>query len=268
MSPKTLPAQPALPVQPSHPTQASASPNSLIITVLGPQPYEAVFNAMVQFTQERDANTPNELWMCEHSPVYTQGLAGKAEHLIDPGGVPVIATNRGGQVTYHGLGQVVAYPLIDLKRAGYFVKEYVYRLEEAAIQTLAVWGIIGHRVVGAPGIYIRLNDPFSHAILPNKPQFAGSAPSSNTELAAGPKNINPDFTGLGKIAALGIKVSKNCTYHGLSLNVDMDLSAFLKINPCGYQGLETVDMKYCGVQASWQEVSSVLAQKLSAYLQA
>jgi lipoyl(octanoyl) transferase len=240
--------------------------HSLITTLLGLQPYQAVLDAMMQFTQERDANTANELWLCEHEPVYTQGLAGKPEHLLSPGDVPVVATNRGGQVTFHGPGQVVAYPLIDLKRAGYFVKEYVYRLEESAIQTLAHWGIVGHRVAGAPGIYVRLEDPFSHAVLPNKPKkLEPSALASNN--LSNIKNTDPDFTGLGKIAALGIKVSKNCTYHGLSLNVEMDLSAFLKINPCGYQGLQTVDMQYCGVHASCLEVSSVLAQKLNAYLQ-
>lgn len=249
---------------------SSDSPNpatsSLITTMLGLQPYQAVLDAMMQFTQERDANTANELWLCEHEPVYTQGLAGKPEHLLNPGNIPVVATNRGGQVTFHGPGQVVAYPLIDLKRAGYFVKEYVYRLEEAAIQTLAHWGIVGHRVAGAPGIYVRLDDPFSHAVLPNKPKKLEPSAVTSDNLP-NIKTPDPDFTGLGKIAALGIKVSKNCTYHGMSLNVEMDLSAFLKINPCGYQGLQTVDMKYCGVHASCADVTHLLAQKLNAYLQ-
>lgn len=245
----------------SHSSNSPAVPEIFLLTTqLGLQPYQAIYDAMMLFTQQREPTTPNELWLCQHTPVYTQGLAGKPEHLLHTGDVPVVATNRGGQVTFHGPGQAVAYPLIDLKRAGYFVKEYVYRLEQAAIQTLAHWDIVGHRVAGAPGIYVRLEDPFSHAILPNKPKKLNPALALASPTA-------PDFTGLGKIAALGIKVSKNCTYHGMSLNIDMDLSAFLKINPCGYQGLQTVDMKFCGVHTSYEEVSGVLAQKLNAYLQ-
>ncbi|NEH82092.1 lipoyl(octanoyl) transferase LipB, partial [Rhizobium ruizarguesonis] len=153
------------------------------------------------------------LWVCEHAPHFTQGLAGRADHLLAPGDIPVVATNRGGQVTFHGPGQVVAYPLVDLRRAGYYVKEYVHRVEEAAIRTLAHFGVTGHRVAGAPGIYVRLADPRSHALLPQRPQQADpSAPAAA-----------PDFSGLGKIAALGIKVTRHCTYHGVALNVDMDL---------------------------------------------
>jgi lipoyl(octanoyl) transferase len=135
--------------------------------------YAPTCAAMQAFTAGRDADTPDELWMCEHPPVFTQGLAGREDHLLAPGDIPVVKTNRGGQVTYHGPGQVVAYPLIDLQRAGYYVKEYVYRMEEAVIRTLANVGVTGHRMAGAPGIYVRLDDPRSHALLPQ----ANPAPS-------------------------------------------------------------------------------------------
>ena len=219
---------------------------------LGRVDYLPTYEAMQALTQARDATTPDSLWICEHEPVFTQGLAGKNDHLLMPGDIPVVATNRGGQVTYHGPGQVVAYPLIDLKRAGYFVKEYVYRLEEAVIRTLAHVGVTGHRVAGAPGIYVRPHDPHSHAALPQRPTRDN--------------HQNPDFTGLGKISALGIKVSRNCTYHGLALNVAMDLEPFERINPCGYQGLRTVDLLTIGVQASPQDMAQILSHKLATYL--
>jgi lipoyl(octanoyl) transferase len=188
--------------------------------------------------------------------VFTQGLAGKDDHLLAPGDIPVVKTNRGGQVTYHGPGQVVAYPLIDLQRAGYFVKEYVYRIEEAVIRTLAHFGVTGHRVAGAPGIYVRLDDPAGHAPLPQRPQ----------KRAEGVTTPEPDFTGLGKIAALGIKVSRHCTYHGVALNVAMDLQPFWRINPCGYAGLQTVDLSTIGVAVSWDEAAQVLSQQLGVLL--
>jgi len=226
----------------------------MLVKVLGRVDYLPTYQAMAAFTQGRTPDTPDELWLCEHPPVFTQGLAGKADHLLAPGAIPVVATNRGGQVTYHGPGQVVAYPLLDLRRAGYFVKEYVYRLEEAVIRTLADYGVTGHRVRGAPGIYVRLDDPFSHARLsPPPPAAAGGAPAI-------------DFSGLGKIAALGIKVSRHCTYHGLALNVAMDLQPFERINPCGYPGLRTVDLSTIGVPTPWNEAAIRLGHKLEALL--
>jgi lipoyl(octanoyl) transferase len=216
---------------------------------LGRVDYEPTYAAMQAFTSERSiqppSNGPDQLWICEHSPVFTQGLAGKAEHIFVPGDIPVVQTNRGGQVTFHGPGQVVAYPLIDLKRAGYFVKEYVFRIEEAAIRTLLYFGVTGHRVAGAPGIYVRLDDPTGHAPLEQRA---------------------PNFTGLGKIAALGIKVSRNFTYHGVALNVAMDLEPFSRINPCGYSGLQTVDLSTIGVSVGWAEAADVLSHKLTTYL--
>jgi lipoyl(octanoyl) transferase len=223
-----------------------------VIQHLGLVPYLPTYQAMQEFTATRTADTPDELWVCEHPPVFTQGLAGHADHLLAPGDIPVVPTNRGGQVTFHGPGQVVAYPLIDLNRAGYFVKEYVYRIEEAVIRTLAHFGVTGHRVSGAPGIYVRLSDPRSHAMLAQRPQKDASQ--------------DPNFEGLGKVAALGIKVSRHCTYHGVALNVAMDLSPYLRINPCGYQGLQTVDLSTIGVSVSWQEAADVLSHKLVTYL--
>ena len=226
------------------------------IRILGRTDYRATVQAMQDFTAERTDSTPDALWICEHAPHYTQGLAGKSDHILNPGTIPVVPTNRGGQVTFHGPGQVVAYPLIDLRRAGYYVKEYVYRIEEAVIRTLAAYGVTGHRVAGAPGIYVRLDDPGSHAVLPQRPQHrdaAGAAPS-------------PDFTGLGKIAALGIKVSQHRTYHGVALNVAMDLAPYARINPCGYAGLATVDLSTIGVHTTWDEVAARLGHQLATRL--
>ena len=228
----------------------------MIVRPLGRVDYAPTFDAMVAFTESRSAQTPDELWICEHPPVFTQGLAGRDDHLLAPGDIPVVKTNRGGQVTYHGPGQVVAYPLIDLQRAGYFVKEYVYRIEEAVIRTLAYFGVTVHRVAGAPGIYVRLGDPTGHTPLPQRPQ-------KRTQGSPAPE---PDFTGLGKIAALGIKVSRHCTYHGVALNVTMDLQPFWRINPCGYAGLQTVDLSTIGVAVSWDEAARVLSNQLGALL--
>jgi lipoyl(octanoyl) transferase len=216
------------------------------VKVLGRVEYLPTYQAMAAFTERRTPDTEDELWLCEHPPVFTQGLAGKADHVLAPGEIPVVATNRGGQVTYHGPGQVVAYPLVDLRRAGYYVKEYVYRIEEAVLRSLSDYGVTGHRVAGAPGIYVRLSDPASH------------------EALAGP-TADP-FQGLGKIAALGIKVSRHCTYHGVALNVAMDLGPFGRINPCGYAGLATVDLSTIGVSTSWNEAAARLGHKLEALL--
>ncbi|MFM2263587.1 MAG: hypothetical protein RI959_2263 [Pseudomonadota bacterium] len=215
---------------------------------LGLVDYAATFETMQRFTAERTDQTDDELWLCEHPPVFTQGLAGKAEHVLLQGDIPVVQSNRGGQVTYHGPGQAVAYPLIDLQRAGYFVKEYVYRLEEAVIRTLGRWGVTGHRVSNAPGIYVRLANPFDHSAL-NSPQ-----PSSDP------------FRGLGKISALGIKVHRHRSYHGLALNVAMDLEPYSRINPCGYAGLQTVDLSTIGVQAPLNLVFDELSHQLTALL--
>ena len=216
------------------------------VLTLGRQPYAATVAAMRDFTDSRTPDTPDQLWLVEHDPVYTQGLAGRPEHLLNPGGIPVVPTNRGGQVTYHGPGQVVAYPLVDLRRLGIYVKEYVYRLEHAVLKVLEAHQVTGHRVAGAPGIYVRLADPGSHAAL------TGPAPGGDP------------FAGLGKVAALGIKVSRHCTYHGVALNVAMDLAPFSGINPCGYAGLQTVDLARLGVSTDWATVAQQLGSRLVA----
>lgn len=205
---------------------------------------------MRSFTHARTAATEDELWLVEHDPVFTQGVAGRDQHVLDAGDIVVVRTGRGGQVTYHGPGQVVAYPLVDLRRLRIYVKEYVYRLEQAALDVLASYGLTGHRVPGAPGIFVRLDDPAGHRRLT---AIAGAADR---------------FAGLGKVAALGIKISNHCAYHGLALNVAMDLEPFARIHPCGFAGLATVDLATLGVQASWEDVAQRLGARLSTLLSA
>src|SRR5450755_3584736 len=220
---------------------------AIVIRPLGRVAYDLCFEAMRAFTAARTPDTPDEIWLCEHPPVFTQGIAGKAEHVLDAGAIPVVRTDRGGQVTYHGPGQVVAYPLVDLRRLGIYVKEYVFRLEQALLKTLETYGVTGHRVRGEPGVYVRLDDPFGHAVLP-----AGTAADA--------------FAGLAKIAAIGVKVSRHRAYHGTALNVAMDLEPFERINPCGHAGLRTVDLSTIGVRAAWDDVAMTLGAKLAAHL--
>jgi lipoyl(octanoyl) transferase len=220
----------------------------MIVERLGSVAYELCFEAMRAFTAAREPATPDEIWLCEHPPVFTQGIAGKAEHVLDPGAIPVIQSDRGGQVTYHGPGQVVAYPLIDLRRLGIYVKEYVFRLEQALLRTLEVHGVTGQRVRGEPGIYVELADPFGHAV------------------HAAAEDGGDKFAGLGKIAAIGVKVSRHRTYHGVALNVAMDLKPFERIHPCGHAGLKTIDLSTIGVRASCDEVAQTLGDKLAATL--
>lgn len=226
------------------------------IHYLGRVDYATVFAAMKAFAAEPAAGRGEQLWICEHPPVYTLGRTGHADPLPTAGTIPVVATDRGGQVTYHGPGQVVAYPLITLSRRRYYVREYVYRLEEAALRTLARLGVVGHRVAGAPGVYVRLDAPFDHALLPQRPR--PRAPGS-------PRPI-PDFTGVGKIAALGVKISNHCSYHGIALNVAMNLTPFERINPCGFAGLQTVDLATFGVDVDPDTVAHELAGHLARLL--
>lgn len=219
------------------------------IVKLGRVDYRPTLEAMQAFTAARQAHTEDELWICEHPPTFTEGISSRSEHLLAASKIPIVRTDRGGQITYHGPGQAIAYPLIDLKRAGYFVKEYVFRIEEALIRSLAIWGVTGHRVRGAPGIYVRPHDPGGHGRLTPTP--IGAA---------------PDFSGLGKIAALGIKVSRHCSYHGVALNVGMELAPFEMINPCGYAGLRTVDLSTIGISVAWEEAAAILAARLQCAL--
>jgi len=197
-----------------------------------PADYLPVWQAMRDDTEARTADDTDQIWLCEHSPVYTLGQAGRESHLLNANGIPVVHCDRGGQITYHGPGQMVAYVLLDLRRAKLFVREYVALLEDAMIATLAAYGVRDAcRKPGAPGVYV-------------------PDPDGGADLA--------------KIGALGIKVRNGHAYHGLSLNVDMDLTPFLGINPCGYEGLRTVDMAACGVRADLVDVGDRLAADVAA----
>lgn len=185
--------------------------------------YEPIWKAMSQFTTDRTENTPDELWLVEHDPVFTLGQAGKPEHVLAPGDIPVIQVDRGGQVTYHGPGQIVLYPLLDLKRLKIGVKEYVHRVEQAMIDTCADWNIEATRKEGAPGVYVN-----------------GA-----------------------KIGALGIRVRNGRTFHGLAFNIAMDLEPFQRINPCGYQGLAVTSMLDLGGPSGIEGVKPALLEHVA-----
>lgn len=194
--------------------------------------YATTFAAMQGFTAARTSDTPDELWIVEHPPVFTLGLGADPSHILAPHAIPVMQTDRGGEVTHHGPGQVVIYLLIDLRRnrpgARLYAREFVNKIEQAVIDTLAAYNLAGERKLGAPGIYMT-EGPWKGA----------------------------------KIAALGLKIRGNgCTYHGVSLNVAMDLTPFSWINPCGYEGLATIDMKTLGIDASLRDVQLALAHRL------
>ena len=199
------------------------SEGACLVRDLGRQPYEPVWRAMQRFTDARGDDTPDELWLVEHEPVFTLGQAGKPEHVLMPGDIPVLHVDRGGQVTYHGPGQIVAYPLLDLRRLKIGVREYVDRIEQAVIDTLADWNIGASRREGAPGVYVN-----------------GA-----------------------KVAALGIRVRRGCTFHGLAFNIAMDLEPFHRINPCGYAGLEVVAMQDLGGPSSLDAVKPALLTHLA-----
>jgi len=188
---------------------------------LGRQPYAATWEAMSQFTNNRGPDTPDELWLLEHDPVFTQGQAGKAEHVLAPGDIPVVQVDRGGQVTYHGPGQIVGYPLIDLRRAGVGVRDLVNKIEQSIIDTLGHWNIGGERLEGAPGVYV-----------------AGA-----------------------KVAALGLRVRRGCSFHGLAFNVNMDLEPYHRINPCGYKGLAVTQVLDLGGPSRLSDVEDALVEE-------
>jgi lipoyl(octanoyl) transferase len=201
-----------------------------------PAPYEPVWRDMQDFTERRTQDTPDELWLVEHAPVYTLGQAGLEQHVLNPHGIPIVHCNRGGQVTYHGPGQIVLYTLVDLRRHGIYVKEFVELLEQSVLDVLSRAGVRGAcRKPGAPGVYV--------------PQSALRHPRGES---------------LAKIAALGVKIRRGCAYHGVALNVAMDLAPFLGINPCGYAGLQTVDMRSCGVAADLVATGTALAETFAA----
>lgn len=194
-----------------------------IVRDLGRQAYEPVWRAMQGFTDARDEATIDELWLVEHDPVFTLGQAGKDEHVLMPGDIPVMHVDRGGQVTYHGPGQIVLYPLLNLRRLGIGVRDYVCKIEQAIIDTLGEWNIGSERIAGAPGVYVN-----------------GA-----------------------KVAALGIRVRRGCTFHGLAFNIAMDLEPFRRINPCGYAGLEVVSMSDLGGPGSMEAVKPVLLAEIA-----
>jgi lipoyl(octanoyl) transferase len=198
---------------------------SLILRRLGLADYEPVWRRMQAYTDGRDAHSPDELWLVQHPPVFTQGQAGKAEHVLAPGDIPVIQVDRGGQVTYHGPGQIVAYPLLDIGRKGIGVRDLVHRIESAIIEVLAHWGVDGERICGAPGIYV----------------------------------------GGTKIASLGLRIRRERSFHGLALNVDMDLEPFGRINPCGYAGMEVTQLAALA-PVRFAEVEDRLVEALAAKL--
>ena len=194
-----------------------------LVRDLGRRAYEPVWRAMQAFTDARDENTIDELWIVEHDPVFTLGQAGKPEHVLAPGDIPVIHVDRGGQVTYHGPGQIVAYPLVDLRRRKLGVRELVHRIEQSVIDVLADWNIVAERKNGAPGVYV----------------------------------------GGAKIAALGLRVRRGCSFHGLAFNVAMDLEPFQRINPCGYQGLQVTSVVDLGGPSDPSALVLALVEALS-----
>ena len=210
---------------------------SALVKHLGLADYASTYEAMKAFTKERNSSTPDEIWVLEHPPVFTLGLAGDAKNLHSPSNqIPLVQVDRGGEVTYHGPGQIVVYLLLDLKRLGIFVKELVSRIEQAVIDTLADFGVASERHPGAPGIYV----------------------SEQSRVPA-------EWIG-AKVAALGLKVSKSCSYHGLALNVATDLEAFSRIHPCGYEGLKTVDMQTLGIKDNIDTISQRLLEHLQKQL--
>lgn len=201
------------------------------IRALGVVDYEPTWQAMIRFTATRTDETPDELWVCEHPPVYTLGQAGKPEHLLIDNGIPLVKIDRGGQITYHGPGQVVIYLLLDLARRGLRVRELVSRIEQAIINVLGENGVAASRLEGAPGVYVQ----------------QGGA--------------------VAKVAALGLRVRKNGCYHGLSLNVAMDLSPFSAINPCGYAGMAVTQTRDLGIALRPDEISGQLVSQLTQQLE-
>lgn len=197
-----------------------------IIRDLGRHAYEPVWRGMQRFTDLRDGDSTDEIWVVEHDPVFTLGQAGRPEHVLAPGDIPVVHVDRGGQVTYHGPGQLVVYPLLDLRRRKLGVRHYVGRIEQAVIDTLAEWNIEARRREGAPGVYVN-----------------GA-----------------------KIAALGIRVRRGCCFHGLAFNIAMDLEPFHRINPCGYAGLEVVSVLDLGGPTGMEAVKPVLLRELGVQL--
>lgn len=245
----------------------------ITVKYLGRVEYEPTWHAMQDFTAARDESTPDELWLLEHPPVFTLGQAGKREHLLQATDIPVVPIDRGGQITYHGPGQIVIYVLVDLKRRGYGVKELVNRMEQAVIDLLAQSGVAAERKAGAPGVYVRRTTAEGGAV----PAAGRCDPGAgcgelHKEVSGGTEAIPmrqvADCDGqLAKIAALGLRIKQGRSYHGLALNVDMDLAPFALINPCGYPGMPVTQMRDLGIAGNAAELGkkllALLAQKIA-----
>ena len=218
---------------------------------------------MQQANKCRAPETPDEIWLLEHTPVFTLGLAGKREHVLAPGDIPVIKIDRGGQVTYHGPGQLVVYLLLDLKRLGFGVKELVKRIEQSVIDLLAEYGIEGFRKSGMPGVYVKTTSlqPSPHE--DRDIRFSSLPPrGGGTEGERAGRRSDTD----AKISAIGLRVANHATYHGLSLNIGMDLEPFSRINPCGYAGLAVTQMVDCGVNFGNRDKMQVIGDRLIVHL--
>lgn len=211
---------------------------------LGLVEYEPTWRAMQVANKSRSDTTADEFWLVEHPPVFTLGLAGKPEHVLAPRDIPVVKIDRGGQVTYHGPGQLVVYLLLDLKGLGYGVKELVKRIEQSVIDLLAQYAIDSHRLSGMPGVYVQLPSPAGGRGVGGEGKWADQA----------------------KIAAIGLRVANHATYHGLSLNIDMDLEPFSRINPCGYEGLAVTQMRDLGVTDKMAVIGEKLVSQLKSNL--
>ena len=230
-----------------------------IIKRLGLVAFEPTWRAMQAANQARTPATADEIWLLQHPPVFTLGLAGKPEHVLAPGSIAVVKTDRGGQVTYHGPGQLVVYLLLDLKRSGFGVKELVKRIEQSVIDLLAEYGIASHRKSGMPGIYVQLNAPPA-------PPSSGSGFSSLPPRGGGTEGEGAIWATDAKISAVGLRVANHATYHGLSLNIDMDLEPFSRIDPCGHAGLAVTQMRDCAVDFGNRDKMQVIGDKLAAHL--
>ena len=234
-----------------------------IIKRLGLVAFEPTWRAMQMANKSRTPETPDEIWLLEHAPVFTLGLAGKPEHVLAPGDIPVIKTDRGGQVTYHGPGQLVVYLLLDLKRLGFGVKELVKRIEQSVIDLLSEYGIEGFRKSGMPGVYV--NSPSPSVPPPQGGREEGLAPPPTRERGWGEGDGEQSHTD-AKISAIGLRVANHATYHGLSLNIDMDLEPFSRINPCGFAGLAVTQMVDCGADFGNKDKMQVIGDKLIFHL--
>ena len=234
-----------------------------IIKRLGLVEFEPTWRAMQEANKSRTSETPDEIWLLEHTPVFTLGLAGKREHVLAPGDIPVIKIDRGGQVTYHGPGQLVVYLLLDIKRLGFGVKALVKKIEQSVIDLLAEYGIESFRKSGMPGVYVKSPSPSVPLPRGAREETLAPPPPWGRGWGEGAQN---EWTTDAKISAIGLRVANHATYHGLSLNIDMDLEPFTRINPCGYEGLAVTQMRDYGADFGNEDKMQVIGDKLVTHL--